>query len=82
MSSKVDTWYQGFGLPYGPPFLFPSSGIIDPLVLFTQPFLDHFIIYAHNSYIHFKLAIQANNTVQITIFMSHMPSHSLVGPWP
>ena len=51
MGSKVDTWKQGFGLPWAP-FLFPYGGIMAPLVFFTQPFLDHFIIYAQNIYIH------------------------------
>ena len=69
-------------LSQNPPFLFPSNGIIDPIVLFTQPSWTILLFFQHNIYIAFKLAWQTNHTIQLKIFTSYMPSHFLVGTWP
>ena len=65
----------------GPSFLFPSSGIKTPLVLFTQPSWTILLFFQHNTYIDFELERQANHMVHIEIFTLYMPNHSLVGPW-
>ena len=63
---------------HSPPFLFPSSGIIVPLILILFIAISsHYILYLNiNVYIAW-----AHHMVYLCILTWYMPNHSLIGPW-